>query len=371
MKKSKRLYSVEGAIHLYSSMPIVMTPADIYSINENLLNSHALSQCNIYLIVQRNRIFINPEGFSLNHRTVHGQFLTHTANRIRKVPFEFIIPSDIVPLDIAIKEVAVALNGTTLLIKTENKDHIINVNKLISYSKSDLYYTETDLRVVYIGQGIGRIYPRTSVNRLRSHTSLQRILSDIVTFTPEMDVFILLYRFEHSRTILSNGGNLNLEPESSWEMESIHFNNLQNVKLTRNQIVSLAEAALINYFQPQYNILLKSRNFASKNKIKVISDLFNSGMVGLIVEICSSSIKSRIGTTHAPPKDPTTDWPEDIVSGVTLTGSAMLNSWIEDLYMLRHTHIAEFELTTEVERNTFLHGTVFLDDAHSKDNINV
>ncbi|OCA52599.1 hypothetical protein [Photorhabdus namnaonensis] len=356
-----RLYTMEGATHLYSSAPTLLTTADLYQINHNPAYLEALKDCNIYLIVCRERIVINPAKFELTGRIVTGSFLVNRATEIAEVPFEYHIPEDIVPDEKQIIDIAVDLNGTKLIVITSKIKQIVAVNNLVANAHSDLLLTDTDLKVLYVGQGIGRKGTRTAVDRLHAHSTLQRILAEMSTHFPSIEILLLLYRFEHGRTIISNGGDMNAEPLSSAEEDTVHFNRLSNVKLNRADTVSLAEAGLINYFKPQYNVLIKHSNFSSKSRIKILNRLLNSGITGLIIEIGGATIRSRIRTEHAIPRDMTDLYTPDVLAGRNLPDTEMRKQWQQELYIQNHTHYASFPLTNQSERNTFLHGTVFID----------
>ena len=92
-----RLYTMEGATHLYSSEPALLTTADLYQINRNPAYLKALEGCNIYLITCRERIFIKPDNFSLNGRTVIGSFLVNRVTGFSEVPFEYYISKEMEP----------------------------------------------------------------------------------------------------------------------------------------------------------------------------------------------------------------------------------------------------------------------------------
>lgn len=358
-----RLYTMEGATHLYSSEPALLTTADLYHVNRNPAYLKALEGCNIYLITCRERIFIKPENFSLNGRTVIGSFLVNRVTGFTEVPFEYYISKEMVPEEDRIIDIAVDLNGTKLVVITANIKQIVSVSNLIAEARSNLLPTDTDLKVMYVGQGIGRKGTRTAVDRLRAHSTLQRILAEMSTHFPASEVLLLLYRFEHGRTIISNGGNMNVEPLSSIAEDSLHFNRLSNVKLTRADIVSLAEAGLINYFKPEYNVLIKHSDFASRSRMKILNRLLNSGITGLIIEIGSANIRSRIGTEHAIPKDLADLYTPDIIEGKNIKDAEIRKQWQSELYVQSHSHCASFPLTNTYERNTFLHGTIFIDNS--------
>lgn len=356
-----RLYTMEGATHLYSSGPILLTPADLYQINRNPVYLKAMKGCNIYLIVCRERIAINPQNFELTGRVITGSFLVSRAIGIAKVPFEYHIPEGMVADEKKIIDIAVDQYGAKLVIIMEEIKHIVAVSTLIANSRSDLLSTDTDLRVLYVGQGIGRKGTRTAVDRLRTHSTLQRILAEMSTHFPSTEVLLLLYRFEHGRTIISSGGNMNIEPLSTAAEDTVHFNRLSNIKLNRFDIVSLAEAGLINHFKPQYNILMKHTDF-SESRLKILNRLLNRGITGLIVEISTANIRSRIGTEYATPGNIADLYTPDMLAGRNISDIEMRKQWFHELYTQGHTHYASFPLTNQSERNTFLHGTVFTDD---------
>lgn len=125
-------------------------------------------------------------------------------------------------------------------------------------------------------------------------------------------------------------------------------------------VVSLAEAGLINYFKPYYNTLLRTTNFSSKDKLKVLKQLLKKGIAGLVVELCSVHLRSRIGTVHAVPIDLTEVMPVEVLDGRNIEEDDIKERWQEQLKEMAHSHYARFPLTTTNERNTFLHGTTFI-----------
>ncbi|QIH11710.1 MULTISPECIES: hypothetical protein [unclassified Pseudomonas] len=355
-----RQFSMEGATHLYSSLPAMLTPADLYRVKDNPVHKEALLACNIYLIAHRPRIYIKPEGFALNGRTITGEFLVLREHAMTAVPFVYEISDSSIPDDVPIEDVAVALNGTSLIIMTPAGKQFIAVNAIIAVARSVLTPHDTDLEVLYVGQAVGRTKSRNALDRLLSHNKLQQILAETSTHFPEREVLLLLYRFEHGRTIISNGGDFNVGAQASDEQDSAHMDRLRNVRLNRKEVVSLAEAGLINYFKPYYNTLIKTNNFSSKDKLKVLKQLLKKGIAGLVVELCSVNLRSRIGTVHAVPIDLTEIMPAEVLDGRNLEDEGMKEQLQEQLKQMAHTHYARFPLTTTQERNTFLHGTTFI-----------
>lgn len=355
-----RQFSMEGATHLYSSFPAMLTPADLYRLKDNPAHKEALLACNVYLIARRPRIYIKPEGFALSGRTVTGEFLVQGEHGMTAVPFVYEISGSSIPDDVPIEDVAVALNGTSLVIMTPAGQQFVAVNAIIATARSLLTPQDTDLEVLYVGQAIGRTKSRNALDRLLSHNKLQQILAETSTHFPEREVLLLLYRFEHGRTIISNGGDFNVEAQASDEQDSAHMDRLRSVRLNRKEVVSLAEAGLINYFKPYYNTLIKTSIFSSKDKLKVLKQLLMKGIAGLVVELCSVNLRSRIGTVHAVPMELADFMPAEVLDGRNLEDEGMREQLREQLKQMAHTHYARFPLTTTQERNTFLHGTTFI-----------
>lgn len=356
-----RQFSMEGATHLYSSLPAILTPADLYRIKDNQTHKAALLGCNIYLIVRRQRIYVNPERFALNGRKVAGEFLVLREQGVTAVPFVYDISQSSIPDDVPIKDIAVAVNGTALVVMTSRGEQFISVSVLVAAAKSTLEPNDTDLEVLYVGQSIGRSGSRTALDRLHSHSKFQQILAETSTHFPEREVLLLLYRFEHSKIIISNGGDFNVEAQASAEQDSTHLHRLRDIRLNRKEVVSLAEAGLINYFKPYYNTLIKTTDFSSKSKIKILKHLLNKGITGLMVEICSSNLRSRLGTSHALPIDLKEIIPLEVLDRRNIEEDEIKGQWQEQLKDMAHSHYAKFPLTTTQERNTFLHGSRFID----------
>lgn len=358
-----RQFSAEGATHLYSSPPSVLTPADLYRAKGDGHFREAIAGSNIYLITARRRVLINPDDLYLLGRAAHGSFIVIDEQGVQSIPFRYDIPR-IGPDDQDdIEQVIVAPNGTHLTILSTSRQMTTAAHIVVANATSALQANHRDMNVLYVGQGIGKVHARTAVDRLLNHTTLQRILAETSTNSPELEVSILLYRFEHGRTMISNGGDFNAEPIASEQKESEHFERLRSVRLNRDEVITLAEAALINHFKPHYNTLLKSTNFAANNKIKPLKKLLAKGISGLTVEICSSTINARLGTRDALPMALSTFMPAHVLEGCNLNNEHEKQAWAEELRVMAHTHYACFPLTTPQERDTFMHGMVWLGES--------
>lgn len=359
MKPTRRVYSSEGAVHIYSSLPTALTPADLYQARDNPVVREAIANCNIYLITGRRRILIDPSDFSLKGSTLTGNFLVQSSEGMMCFPFEYEITVDRIGEGNILQGVAVAPCGTHIVIVTANGQLRLPTHVIVTLACADLPLEDRDLEVLYVGQGIGKSGNRTAIDRLLNHSTLQRILAEVVTFHPDREIVLLLYRFEHLRIIASTGGDLNATPTATVEEEYRHVERLGGIKLNRHAIVSLAEAGLIRHFQPLYNVLVKSNDFSSKNKLTILKKLLTQDITGLMVEICTGNVRARLCSPSAPPLELSDLFEPDVLQGERLKTDDLKLKWKDELHLMAHTQYAQFPLTTAHERDTFLHGMIW------------
>jgi hypothetical protein len=229
------------------------------------------------------------------------------------------------------------------------------VHVVVSEGECDLSDDERDLNVLYVGQGLGLRGQKLAVDRLSRHSTFQRILADFHTHHPEMEILILLYRFEHARNLISSGGDMTLVPIADERQDVEHLRKMQNARFDRRKRVALAEAALINYFKPGYNTIFTNTNFASDRRLKFLNSIVTEDMVGLVVELSTSNLRSRLRSEARPPvclDQSTLELMRVFVESPACDGDA--RSEIEQMLM---SHLISIPLTTGEERDSFLHGT--------------
>jgi hypothetical protein len=351
---TRTIYCAEGGIHLYSSEPSALTPADLYQAKQNPALRQLLKDCNIYVIAARPRILIDPEEVVVEGGCVYGRFIVQRATGVVHVPFTWHLPLgwETVTAD----DVGVAQTGTHIDLNLSSRHSLVPAHIVVAHAQSALRNVDKDLEVLYVGQGIGRSRQRSALDRLLGHTTLQRILAEMTTFYPHSEVLLLLYRFEHRKTFISTGGDLTAEPLASEEEEHAHLDRMRTVSLSRHEQIALAEAALIRHFQPWFNVQIKSNNFSGQKKLKVLDGLLKKDFTGLIVEICSSNISSRLRTAQASPLELGDLFPPEALNGSRLETDEDKAEWQRQLHTMAHTHFANFPLTTPEERDTFMHG---------------
>ena len=120
---------------------------------------------------------------------------------------------------------------------------VIELSLLQVYREHSKYYLDTE--IVYIGQAFGENGERLPAEELMSDPMLQKLEADLLRQYPEKDLALLLLEFKSQ---LLEGKDS--ENEDLIQLEEITKNPPLELN---NQILDATEAALINYFKPEYN----------------------------------------------------------------------------------------------------------------------
>lgn len=350
-----REFTAEGALHLFSGLPSAFCPADIFQAVDNDQLRAQLVGCNIYLVTCRRRILIDPQSINLSGDTITGRLCVARDNWVA-LPFRFRLSFEHHLGRPELLEVMTAAGGTHVAVRRGDATTLIASHVIIAQAECDLTTEERDLHVLYVGQSVGRTRSKLAIDRLSSHATLQRILADMHTYHPDTEILLLLYRFDKSRTVLSTGGDMHLEAIAGAKEEELHLKRLCNAKISRRARISLAEAALINYFQPLYNVTFRKTNFATQRKLKLLQEVLSHDLAGLIVEICSHTLRARLRSETRTP----VELDDALVAGYRRLAEEpgeLAERARQELEQMLHTQCASFPFTRADERDTFLHGT--------------
>ena len=360
-----RKFAAEGSLHLYSSQANPLYPSELYLPERWPEIREGLEHCNIYLITRRRRLVPEPSTLRVEAGWLHGDLHVRLGAGWAQAPFRYRLheghhagrPD----------HVTVAADGIGSYLAVQNhlrQRILLPTYALIAEAECDLG-SATDLEVLYIGQGMGRTRSRIAVDRLVAHDKLQRILAETLTDAPDAEIVVLMYRFEHAKMHISTGGDLTLEPTATAAEEVEHFHSLHSVKFSRRQQIDLAEAALIHHFQPPYNSTFVKSDFAAKRRMKLLDSLDAQDVTGLIVEISTSYLRSRLWSRSRKPLEIDDLLPAGFDGSHIAHASAEDRArWQSDLHDMVHAQIAQIALTSTEERNTFLHGMKWLDDSN-------
>lgn len=154
-------------------------------------------------------------------------------------------------------------------------------------------------KILYIGQSQGRKEERTAITRLRKHETLQKILADNQDNFKE-EIQIVLLEFEPNTTYISTMGFLNgNKPEIDLQQSIKHWQYIMTKAISKPQKITMIEALMIRWFEPEYNSDYKL-NFPQE-KGKSYSEAYDFDYNNLCFELRSDTIGCKLYTDKREP----------------------------------------------------------------------
>ena len=275
---AERKYLSEHAVNLFTSNFIVVTPSELMSggeMDENVKNIS--DNCHIYLICSRPVSSFNDDDFEFKNDKISGSIKYRAKDEEVQTQFEF----PFALCDEAI-EVKVSEYPHRFIYTYNAGGEQVRHVPAYALSLSGIIQDEAlrQLEVLYVGQAYGT-GNRSAFDRLKSHSTLQRILADLGQNSPDKEPLILAFEYCPYR-IISNMDGTAKGVMAGDEDSKRYFDILEN-PLTQHQQICLAEAALIRYFKPYYNDIYKE-SFPAENQ-KILASCFDLDFSALITEI--------------------------------------------------------------------------------------
>lgn len=250
---------------------------------------------NIYFILHRNRISVQPGSMKASKKTLEFVFNIHKEDSTLQVPCRY-------PNPFASKKVVFESeypHKHVLVGDTEKKEawkipcsRILDDGRKQGIIRKDPSFL--DFEVLYIGQ-TQRTTKAPAIDRLVSHKTLQRIHTEK---RPDKDVYILLCCFEGTGAVEVRGTvrtQKKYEKEDSRRLKEFMKSQLQ---LSPEQQITLAEAALIKYFEPQYNKTHKTFPRKKKSYDFVYDMDLNAVSVEIITDLYFYSDRIKSSNKH-------------------------------------------------------------------------
>ena len=147
----------------------------------------------------------------------------------------------------------------------------------------------SNLEVLYVGQAYGD-GSRSAFERLKNHSTLQKILATAQYESPESEILLLTFEYLPYKIIINIDGITGAQISDKRDQE--RFYSIKENHLTEHQQICLAEAGLIRYFQPKYNKIYKNK-FPSKD-YKVLTACYDLDFSALAVEIDTEDLGFKL-----------------------------------------------------------------------------
>lgn len=252
-------YAVEHSLIADCTYIAIASPARLPVLAESIPE---IDRFHLYAIGRRPRVSIDPSSWSANEDEVALDFLADWGDG-EPASASFTWPNiyGCVP--------ALELNGPQSVAKLVGPRGEVLAEGPASHFMSSLLSSAPwderrdfdanflDLNVDYVGKAIGTPeQPRSAVERLANHETLQRILADSAANAPHLEVWLILLAFEDYTTIGAMGA---WDSTASEEAESARLQGIYGREaMGLDAVVSVAEGSLIRYFQPSFNTQLKA-----------------------------------------------------------------------------------------------------------------
>lgn len=201
----------------------------------------------IYFILSCPKLFINPESIVKEKDKISLQMyeiVDGKPSEMKNVSFHFQGNHDHSKFEIECNYPYLGLD-----ISLESGKRVsIDSQTIMDYGNPG---NKVDFEVLYIGQAYGDQGSRVAQDRLKSHSTLQKILTDYNVKYPDKRIYIFLLEICPILNTIMDGFHKSMASE---EEENKHFKDVFENPLKMDQIINITEAALINYFKPEYNI---------------------------------------------------------------------------------------------------------------------
>ncbi|WP_332452750.1 hypothetical protein [Chryseobacterium aquaticum] len=285
-------YSTEGTIVMYLQTYDIIQQQDFEIFEKIREGKKNKPNYNIYIIMKRPKISINPDFIEVDNEYIKLEFLIQTKDKKEQRKVE--INNEFGTNNISMKT-EYPYNYFKLSSLTDNfifkSNFFLDEVQKLDPIKDDLL----DYEVLYIGQSFGEDGNRDAIERLKSHSTLQKIYLEAIINNPDSDVWIMLCDFKQVNLTSINGM---IRTSSSDNIELERANKFLKGKFTDKQKINFTEAALIKTFKPPYNEKYKN-SFPNPNHISY-SECYELDITGIVIELDLSEVKRWIYSETKP-----------------------------------------------------------------------
>ena len=249
-----RKYLFEAGLDVFTSFKTIIPVESLKDLRK--VDKH---NYHIYGILSYDQVFFDCERTKTTENGIQIEMFTMNEERKQyKLPLMVISPD----LDHRKVKLKISFPSIKMNICIEDEEFLKNHPEYLrsetNIMAQDLFermaenlVNKQEYEVLYIGQAYVKNGSRTAFDRLEAHSTLQKILINYRDRNPNKHIYILLMELKEQLTMTFDGISKNYietETENNKHIEKI-FCNLPK----ENQVINITEAALINYFKPEYN----------------------------------------------------------------------------------------------------------------------
>lgn len=288
----ERKYLSEFAVSLFSGGVMVLSASELHSSGEMPAEGQELADvCHIYLICRIPALSFDPKTFEYNGENISGHLLYRTSGEEQFIPFDVPFPLLDGATGIRISEYP----HREIITFNENEEHIRHLPaSALNFGMPFNPKTLRKFEVLYVGQAYAD-GKRSAIKRLKSHSTLQKILAEHQYKNPDDEIFLFNFEYMPNRVITSFDGRAK---DAIVDEDQKRFYSIVDNPLSQHQQICLAEAGLIRYFQPPYNEIYKKSFPASDQKI--LNECYQLDFSALITEINTEELAVQLYSKSVP-----------------------------------------------------------------------
>lgn len=286
-------YLTEHSVHMQAEHMFLLQEDDL-ELTENL-NKISNYPCHIYSICSRPKIKIDKDSIEINDEFIKGRLMFQIEDSHENIDFECQNNSN---PEYKTKKIETKYPYTSVDFLMENGEPFIAGKLGYLYHKIiNSYHPNFDLKVLYVGQAFGDEGSRIAPDRLSSHSTLQKIYREAINENPDKDIWLILWTFI-PKLISFTHSTLPVNDKTLLENET-HYNRILERSISLKHRVNFTEAALIRYFQPQYNDKFKE-HFPESSHTSY-SECFDLDINSVSFELETSSLVTRLYSDNVSP----------------------------------------------------------------------
>ncbi len=246
---AKRKYLTEFALNSFGTWRILLQ-------QDNLEDPDLPNQLppdvrfHIYMVTRRPRIAFDPESLKFEGKTFTGAFTIQKGSTLERHEFT---AKNLFHTDKLKIECPYPHTECKVFDEAGKQLSAGKVPLILTNFSTDMW-EHMDLEVLYVGQSYGEEGSRVAPDHLKSHSTLQGIYAEAIRRPPDMDIWIVLWSFEPILMTSIGGGSAF---EVTMEQDQQHRDRVLDATFSEQQQINFTEAALIRYFQPEYNKIYK------------------------------------------------------------------------------------------------------------------
>ncbi|MDV6263952.1 hypothetical protein [Rhodococcoides yunnanense] len=245
-------YNIENAVTMSCDWAGILAPAQLEAVATN----PEVPVCNIYLIGRRPRVTVDPNSwvcdaqmFEVSVMADLGDGESVTVALSGPNPFGFplvlVSKSPYTVMELHDEAGRLVTGATTAMWFSMYLQTTMGLDRM----NATLLDVELfDLDVVYVGQSQDE--GGALASRLQNHKTLQRVMADTHQNAPHLDVWVVPMQFATYNKMSSFGSWSGSEGD---EQSLTHMSAFEDAALDVSVVTALAEAAMIRYFQPEFN----------------------------------------------------------------------------------------------------------------------